>query len=308
MRILEYIKFALSNLLFGKKRIWISHDHEFLDINNSFSNGNSEDISFNITNGYDVSPTKPWGLSITENSSKTQEHVKTNTAILMPVANRIEPQVEDSLKQLEAMGFKVYRQTGYSAIDQARNRMMYYALRQYGHDSVLWIDSDVVFNAQDVIKIINNDKPICAGAYPFKNPHTRQMAITMVDDEEIEFGNEKLVEIQCAATGFLFIKSEVYEAIINRYNMPLCNTSFDQPCYPVFKPDDWIINGVNYYLGEDYSFCMRARECGYKIMLDPSIKLGHIGTYVYSWEDVVHGPKQEVKSFKFKNDNHKHNS
>ena len=31
------------------------------------------------------------------------------------------------------------------------------------------------------------------------------------------------------------------------------------------------INGV----GEDLSFCWRARQCGYKIWCDPSIALGH---------------------------------
>lgn len=305
MNILDYIKFALNNLLFGINRSIIGEyqndDTESYELLEECVKDMS-DTNFNTT-GY----TTPWGLYFGNSEISIVENKK-NTAILMPVANRIEPQVEDGLKQLEKMGFTVYRQTGYSAIDQARNRMMYYALEQYGHDSVLWIDSDVVFNVNDVLKIINHDLPICAGAYPFKNPHTRQMTITMIDDEEIEFGSNKLVEIQCAATGFLFIKKHVYYDIIERYNMPLCNTSFDQPCYPVFKPDNWNINGVDYYLGEDYSFCMRARECGYKIMLDPSIKLGHIGSYVYSWEDVCHGMKPEVKSFKFKNNNHKHNS
>ena len=37
--------------------------------------------------------------------------------------------------------------------------------------------------------------------------------------------------------------------------------------------------------GEDYSFCERARQCGYKIMADTSIRLWHIGEYAYGWED-----------------------
>jgi hypothetical protein len=38
-------------------------------------------------------------------------------------------------------------------------------------------------------------------------------------------------------------------------------------------------------LGEDYAFCERARQCGYKIMADTSIRLWHIGEYAYGWED-----------------------
>jgi hypothetical protein len=40
-----------------------------------------------------------------------------------------------------------------------------------------------------------------------------------------------------------------------------------------------------WYLGDDYSFCERARQCGYKIMADTSIRLWHIGNYAYGWED-----------------------
>ena len=35
-------------------------------------------------------------------------------------------------------------------------------------------------------------------------------------------------------------------------------------------------------LSEDYLFCQMARETDYKIIVDPSIKLGHVGTTVYA--------------------------
>ncbi len=40
-----------------------------------------------------------------------------------------------------------------------------------------------------------------------------------------------------------------------------------------------------WYLAEDYAFCERARQCGFKIMADTSIRLWHIGEYAYGWED-----------------------
>ena len=33
-------------------------------------------------------------------------------------------------------------------------------------------------------------------------------------------------------------------------------------------------------IGEDISFCWRARQCGYKIVCDPKISLGHVGHHV----------------------------
>ena len=41
----------------------------------------------------------------------------------------------------------------------------------------------------------------------------------------------------------------------------------------------------SWYLAEDYAFCARARQCGIAIMADTSIRLWHVGTYRYGWED-----------------------
>lgn len=38
-------------------------------------------------------------------------------------------------------------------------------------------------------------------------------------------------------------------------------------------------------LGEDISFCFKARECGYEVFGDSTIVVGHIGNYPYSLED-----------------------
>ena len=36
--------------------------------------------------------------------------------------------------------------------------------------------------------------------------------------------------------------------------------------------------------GEDIAFCWRARACGYKILADPSISLGHVGHTIITKE------------------------
>ena len=50
--------------------------------------------------------------------------------------------------------------------------------------------------------------------------------------------------------------------------------------------------------GEDLSFCWRARECGYKILLDPSVKCGHVGNIVVTEQffNAYGGAKNESKS------------
>jgi hypothetical protein len=54
---------------------------------------------------------------------------------------------------------------------------------------------------------------------------------------------------------------------------------------PFFQPLVVPDGAGHWYLAEDYSFCYRARECGYAIMADTTIRLMHIGTYAYGWED-----------------------
>jgi len=50
---------------------------------------------------------------------------------------------------------------------------------------------------------------------------------------------------------------------------------------PLIRPDGdgW------WYLADDFAFCERARLCGFKIMADTTVRLLHIGSYAYGWED-----------------------
>jgi hypothetical protein len=92
--------------------------------------------------------------------------------------------------------------------------------------------------------------------------------------------------------------------------LPLCNAQFGRPMVPYFMPmivpcDDGKESGDksphskgHWYLADDYSFCERARQCDYRIMADPSIRLWHIGEYAYGWEDAGQD-RQSHDSFTF---------
>ncbi len=94
-----------------------------------------------------------------------------------------------------------------------------------------------------------------------------------------------LCEILYAATGFLHVRREVYATIQQKLALPVCNEAFGRPTVPFFLPMIRQYEGGHWYLGDDYAFCERARQCGYKIMADTSIRLWHIGEYAYGWED-----------------------
>ena len=108
-----------------------------------------------------------------------------------------------------------------------------------------------------------------------------------------------LVELLYCGTGFLHVRREVYDDHPAR-SLPcrVCNEQFGRPMVPYFLPMVREFEGGHWYLGEDFSFCERARQCGYKIMADTSIRLWHIGEYAYGWEDAgLEWPRHD--SFKF---------
>lgn len=218
--------------------------------------------------------------------------------ILVPCNGGIEHQTDNCLRELQNRGYEVWRTPGYSAIDQGRNRMAYDAIYRCNFGELMWIDSDVVFNPDDVDKLRNSGYDFIGGAYSFKG--WPRMTVQAKNNQSIVFDekNGGIYEVDCIATGFMYTKASVYKTIEKKLNLPLCNTSFDAPQIPFFKPDVWMDQGKPYYLGEDFSFCKRAASVGFKIRLDSRIKLGHVGKYKYDWSDVVNKvgelPKSDV--------------
>lgn len=206
--------------------------------------------------------------------------------ILVPYGNRIEHNTDHELRRCEFNGIDVRRVPGYSAIDQARNRIIYDALK-HGYEEFLWIDSDIDFKYEDVLKIKSRGVDIIGAAYSFKG--YPQFTIQPFENQEITFDTENggIVPVQAVATGFLYTTAHLYRVMQQKLELETCNTSFDAPQIPFYHPNIWTFNEQHYYLGEDFSFCFRARQAGFEVYLDTSIKLGHIGSYTYKWEDVV---------------------
>lgn len=212
--------------------------------------------------------------------------------ILTPYFNRIEHDTDTALRILESRGYEVWRTPGYSAIDQGRNRMAYDALYRRGFQELMWIDADIGFDPDDFERLRNHNLPICAAAYPFKG--FPRFTIETFTQDKIHFGKRgKLMKVKSAATGFLYTQRAVYEGIRNHFHLPLCNTSFDAPMYPFFHPQMFHENGQWFYLGEDFSFCRMAQRASFEIWLDTRIRLRHIGSYHYQWEDVIRPPQAE---------------
>lgn len=206
-------------------------------------------------------------------------------AVLVPAYGQIEPECNAALIELERRGYTVWRTTGIAQVDLARSQMASDALAA-GFEETMWIDADVGFNANDVDRLRAHRLPVVAGIYPKKGK--RELAVHSVPGtESIVFGKAGgLLEIKYAATGFLLVAADVYHRIQEHCKLPICNKRFGKPMVPYFQPMPVKLGDDDYwYLGEDFSFCERSRQAGFKVMADTSIRLSHFGRYGYSWED-----------------------
>ncbi len=181
------------------------------------------------------------------------------------------------IKKSECMFFTVI---GSSILPMARNLLIAKGLA-LGADKFVLIDDDVSWNDDDFQKLVLLPEPIVAGAYQ-KRPHhphdAPEMAISLFPSG-LEADSRGLCEVDGAATGFMRVDREVFEAM-KPHCVKLGDKSLEpdqeKHLYEFFQfarmqKDD----GKTYLEGEDYNFCRKARTLGFKTWVDPSIKLGH---------------------------------
>jgi len=205
--------------------------------------------------------------------------------VLVPVGASIEHDCERGLRSLEQRGYAVRRAYGYAAIDQARSQMATDALRE-GFEELMWIDSDVAFDPDDVDKLRRHNLPIVCAIYPKKG--IRALSCEVVPGTQfVVFGEQGgLMKVFYAATGFLLTRRQVYDDVQQKLGLPVCNKRFRKAIVPYFLP--FIVpDGAHghRYLAEDFAFSERAKRAGYEIFADTSIRLNHVGRYGYSFED-----------------------
>ena len=152
---------------------------------------------------------------------------------------------------------------------------------------LMFIDADIEFQADDLLRMMAYDKPIMAAAYPKKAlPIQYAINFKFINQEKKQIRIENgAVEVLDASTGFFLVKRDVIEKMMQEYpelhyrNDSNIDEKFNKYCYSFFDtihdPED------NRYLSEDYTFCRRWQKLGGEIWLDPNTKLNHVGTHSF---------------------------
>lgn len=159
-----------------------------------------------------------------------------------------------------------------SLVTRARNEMTAKFLSS-NHSHIMWLDADIEFTTGDVANLWNLQVDVAVGVYAMKKRDEQWYAAwkdgALVKDLDKFDGP---IEVDYAGTGFMLIKREVIETLATQaesyegpngrvpalYMTPIHNDGFES---------------------EDYHFCRIAREAGFKIVMDPSVRLGHWGQY-----------------------------
>ena len=200
-----------------------------------------------------------------------------------------------------------------SLVTRARNVLLAYFLNSdYTH--LLFVDADIEFQVEDVLKLYAANKDVAVGAYPKKgvawqrikeNMQSNESGKAFSDKEIAAFGSDYainfkflnkeqktiavengLIKLHDAGTGFMMIKREAILKLLKAYpelkynnDVQINNPGLENHFYALF---DTMIDPIDKrYLSEDYTFCRRWQEIGGDIWLDPSISLNHYGHFCF---------------------------
>ena len=175
-----------------------------------------------------------------------------------------------------------------SLVSRARNAAVAHFLQDEEATHLLFIDSDIIFEPEDVIKLIEAKKEVVGGMYPkkyIKWEHIKKHP----EDERVEFqvgtsqiNSEGFIETVYAPTGFLMIAKTAIQKLIQKnpqlkYRNDIDGYGIGDTFYNLFNVG--IKNGI--YESEDWGFSSLWREAGGTVYIHPDINVKHVGWHEY---------------------------
>ena len=195
-----------------------------------------------------------------------------------------------------------------SLINRARNQLVAKFMANPMFTHLIFIDVDISFNHEDILKLLWHDKEIITGAYPIKDINWDKVsthAKNNVDPKKlleksirfvvnpVRIGENQIrvdngaVSVYDAGTGFMVIKRSAFEKMFAEH--PELKYADDtgtlvgeekENAYALFN--SYVDRETKRFLSEDYGFCRYWQDMGNEIWVDPSIELGHLGRMKYT--------------------------
>jgi hypothetical protein len=177
-----------------------------------------------------------------------------------------------------------------SLVSRARNAAVAHFLEDKENTHILFIDSDIIFEPEDVFKLIKANKEVVAGIYPKKyivwdrlKKYPESERVDFPIGGQIKMTEDNFLEMDYLPTGFLLISRTAINKIIKQYPELKYRNDIDgymsagDNFYDLFKVG--IRNGI--YESEDWGFCSLWKSVGGKVLIHPEINVKHLGWHEY---------------------------
>lgn len=198
---------------------------------------------------------------------------------------------------------------GDALITRSRAVLAAKLLDQPATTHLLFIDADIAFEPEQVLRLLHFDRDFVAAFYPVKSVDWDQLPRRVVAGESLRDAGltyvgtlldppERRTEGEFATalyagTGFQLIKRQVFERLAAAHPELHFRSVHARPghlprsdnLYALF--DCMIEPDTGAYLSEDYAFCRRWRAVGGDIWLDLKSRLTHIGPDEFAGDTVV---------------------
>lgn len=203
------------------------------------------------------------------------------TMIAVPCMDMVHTDFFRSCVGLQVEGTVQWTTSQSSVIYDSRQQLAEIAVRD-GFDRVLWLDSDMLFMPDLFRRLgahLDAGREMVTGLYFSRKPPIRPVIYKIMRPEYDanmlpkpvavpyeDYPRDSLFPIEGCGMGAVMMTTQLLREAIDRFRLPF---------FPAAG------------FGEDFSFCLRARELGKLIWCDSSIKAGHVGTACYDegvWE------------------------
>ena len=210
-------------------------------------------------------------------------------------------QLQTRMRGYRDCHLKVLMRDGDALITRSRASLLAQFLDDPGATHLLFIDADIGFEPEQVVRLIECGAEMCAAVYPIKridwqrmknalsgeqpNPAASLQYAFEVEDPNAVIANSGFIRVRYAGTGFLMIRRAALERMCAHY--PQLRYKRDHSIDAATVSDnrfalfECMIAEDGTYLSEDFAFCKRWREMGGEIWVDLSSRLNHIGPMTF---------------------------
>ena len=156
-----------------------------------------------------------------------------------------------------------------SLVQRARNSLFKIAL-EGNFDDLFFIDSDCEWEPEWFFNLLDRPEPIIGGALVKKDDQTEGYTVKIIDTKLKYSQDRKLIEVDGVGTGFMKISKFALEKLWE-ISEPYMSEGEEHRMVCDIKVENGDL------ISEGYVIANKWKGLGYKVWLDPTITLNHIG-------------------------------